>query len=235
MPFTYKYARPALTVDCVVFGLDDGDLKKGDLKILLIQRKLEPFKGQWALPGGFVEMDETLDEAARRELEEETGVKDLFLEQLYTFSGVNRDPRERVVSVAYYALVNLDEHPATAASDAEQAAWFSALYLPELAFDHAAIYAAALARLQGKLRAEPVGFELLPKTFTLSQLQQLYETVLNQELDKRNFRKRILKMDLLIDTEEKQKNVSHRAAQLYRFDEEKYEILKQTGFVFNPV
>ncbi len=230
MAFTYKYARPALTVDCVVFGLDEGELK-----ILLIQRKLDPFKGQWALPGGFVEMDETLDEAARRELEEETGVKDLFLEQLYTFSGVDRDPRERVVSVAYYALVNLDEHPTTAASDAEQVGWFSAFDLPALAFDHAEVYATALKRLQGKLRYEPLGFELLPQKFTLSQLQQLYETVLNQALDKRNFRKKILKMDLLLDTGEKQQNVSHRAAQLYQFDEAKYQALKQTGFIFEPL
>lgn len=227
MPFTYKYARAALTVDCVVFGLDGSELK-----ILLIQRKLDPFRGQWALPGGFVELDETLDEAARRELEEETGVKDLFLEQLYSFSTVDRDPRERVISVAYYALVNLDEHPATAASDAEEVAWFPAFDLPALAFDHAEIYATALGRLQAKLRYEPVGFELLPQKFTLSQLQQLYETVLNQAIDKRNFRKKILKMDLLIETGEKQQNVSHRAAQLYRFDEAKYEALKQTGFVF---
>ncbi|NJN32030.1 MAG: NUDIX hydrolase [Synechococcales cyanobacterium RM1_1_8] len=227
MAFTYQYARAALTVDCVVFGLDGGDLK-----ILLIQRKLDPFRGQWALPGGFVELDETLEEAARRELEEETGVKDLFLEQLYSFSDLDRDPRERVISVAYYALVNLDEHPAIAASDAAQVSWFSAFELPPLAFDHGEIFAMALGRLQGKLRYEPVGFELLPQKFTLAQLQQLYETVLNQALDKRNFRRKILKMGLLIETGERQRNVSHRAAQLYRFDQAKYEALKQTGFVF---
>ncbi len=227
MTHTYKYPRPALTVDCVVFGLDNGELK-----VLLIQRKLEPFRGRWALPGGFVRINETLEEAARRELAEETGVVDLFLEQLYTFGAVQRDPRERVVSVAYYALVNLEEHPAKAASDAEQVAWFSAFDLPELAFDHAEIFKVALARLQGKLRYEPVGFELLPQKFTLSQLQQLYETVLNQPLDKRNFRKKILKMGLLIDTGEKQQNVYHRAAQLYQFDEKKYQQLKAEGFNF---
>lgn len=227
MVYTYQYARPALTVDCVVFGLDNRELK-----VLLIQRKAPPFQGQWALPGGFVNLDETLEAAARRELEEETGVKDLFLEQLYSFSGLDRDPRERVVSVAYYALVNLDEHPATAASDAEQAAWFSAFELPELAFDHGEIYALALARLRSKLRYEPIGFELLPQKFTLGQLQQLYETVLHQAIDKRNFRKKILKMGLLVETGEKQQHVPHRAAQLYKFDEAKYSALKQQGFAF---
>jgi 8-oxo-dGTP diphosphatase len=225
--YTYTYPRPALTVDCVIFGLDDSELK-----VLLIQRKLSPFKGHWALPGGFVKLDETLDEAARRELVEETGVEDLFLEQLYTFSAVKRDPRERVVSIAYFALVNLDEHPAKAASDAEEVDWFSAFDLPELAFDHAEIVSVAMTRLQGKLRYEPVGFELLPQKFTLGQLQQLYEKVLNQPLDKRNFRKKILKMNLLIDTKEKQQNVSHRAAQLYQFDENKYQSLKASGFNF---
>jgi 8-oxo-dGTP diphosphatase len=227
MTYTYAYPRPALTVDCVIFGLDDSELK-----VLLIQRKLDPFKRHWALPGGFVKLDETLDEAARRELAEETGVEDLFLEQLYTFSAVQRDPRERVVSVAYFALVNLDEHPAKAASDAEEVAWFPAFDLPELAFDHAEIVSVAMTRLQGKLSYEPVGFELLPQKFTLGQLQQLYEKVLNQPLDKRNFRKKILKMNLLIDTKEKQQNVSHRAAQLYQFDENKYQSLKASGFNF---
>jgi 8-oxo-dGTP diphosphatase len=227
MTYTYAYPRPALTVDCVIFGLD-----VSELKVLLIQRKLAPFKGHWALPGGFVKMGETLDEAARRELMEETGVEDLFLEQLYTFSAVKRDPRERVVSVAYFALVNLDEHPTKAASDAEEVDWFSAFDLPELAFDHDEIISVAMTRLQGKLRYEPVGFELLPQKFTLSQLQQLYEKVLNQHLDKRNFRKKILKMNLLIDTNEKQQNVSHRAAQLFQFDENKYQSLKASGFNF---
>lgn len=227
MAYTYDYPRPALTVDCVVFGLGGGELK-----VLLIQRKQPPCQGQWAFPGGFVDMDETLDAAARRELEEETGVKDLFLEQLYTFGAVDRDPRGRVITVAYYALVNLDEHPATAASDAEAVDWFPAFELPALAFDHDEMFGRAIARLQGKLRYEPIGFELLPQQFTLSQLQQLYETVLNQTLDKRNFRKKILRMDLLIDTGNKQQHVPHRAAQLYRFDEAKYKALKQAGFVF---
>src|SRR5438876_559217 len=193
MPYTYKYPRPALTVDCVVFGYDEGELK-----VLLIQRGLEPFKGRWALPGGFVRVDETLDKAARRELDEETGLKDVFLEQLYTFGAVDRDPRERVVSVAYYALVKLSDHRAKAATDAASAEWFPISKVPKLAFDHADILATALTRLKGKVRYQPIGFELLPPKFTLSQLQHLYEAVLGSELDKRTFRKNVLSFGLLV-------------------------------------
>src|ERR1700752_709301 len=164
MPHTYEYPRAALTVDCVVFGLDDEDLK-----VLLIQRALPPFEGKWALPGGFVRVTERLEEAARRELEEETGLSHVFLEQLYTFGAVDRDPRERVVSVAYYALVKLSDHQAKAATDAANAEWFPLTKLPKLAFDHAEILQTALSRLQGKVRYQPIGFELLPEKFTLSQ------------------------------------------------------------------
>lgn len=228
MSYTYTYARPALTVDCVVFGLDGGTLK-----VLLIQRKSPPFEAQWALPGGFVELQETLDEAALRELLEETGVENIFLEQLYTFSGIDRDPRERIISVAYYALINLEEHPLQAASDAEDARWFPVRQLPALAFDHAEIFRVALQRLQGKLSYEPIGFELLPSKFTLTQLQQLYETVLERSLDKRNFRKKILKLECLTPLPEKQQNVRHRAAQLYQFDEQRYRQHRQQGVVFD--
>ena len=185
MPYTYQYPRAALTVDCVVFGFDESELK-----VLLIQRALEPFKGKWALPGGFVHVDETLDEAARRELAEEAGLKNVFLEQLYSFGAVNRDPRERVISVTYYALVKLSGHNPEAATDAKKAKWFPVSKLPKLAFDHADMVVMALARLQGKVRYHPIGFELLPEEFTLSQLQHLYEAVLGTELDKRNFRKK---------------------------------------------
>jgi 8-oxo-dGTP diphosphatase len=227
MPHTYEYPRGALTVDCVVFGLDDKELK-----VMLIQRGVAPFEGTWALPGGFVRVSETLEEAARRELEEETGLRKVFLEQLYTFGAVDRDPRERVVSVAFYALVNLSDHDVQAATDARDAGWFGVHDVPSLAFDHADILQMALERLRGKLRYQPVGFELLPKKFTLSQLQRLYEVVLERELDKRNFRKRVLAMDLLIDTDEVQQDVAHRAARLYRFDEGKYRRLAKAGFNF---
>jgi 8-oxo-dGTP diphosphatase len=227
MAHTYQYPRAALTVDCVVFGFDEGELK-----VLLIQRALEPFKGRWALPGGFVRVDETLDEAARRELGEEAGLKNIFLEQLYTFGEVRRDPRERVVSVAYYALVKLSDHRAKAATDAAEAEWFPMSKVPKLAFDHADILATALARLKGKVRYQPIGFELLPPKFTLSDLQHVYEAVLTTGLDKRNFRKKVLGFGLLVPLKETQMAGRHRPAQLFRFDADKYEKLKKHGFNF---
>jgi 8-oxo-dGTP diphosphatase len=227
MPYTYQYPRPALTVDCVVFGFDETDLK-----VLLIERGLEPFKGRWALPGGFVRVEEPIDAAARRELEEETGLKNVFLEQLYTFGDVNRDPRERVVSVAHYALVKLGDHKVKAATDASDARWFPVSKLPPLAFDHAQILKTALARLQAKVRYEPIGFELLPQKFTLSQLQHLYEAVLGTTLDKRNFRKKVLGLDLLVPLKEQQMTGRHRPAQLFRFGTAEYKKLKQHGFNF---
>ena len=221
MPYTYEYPRPALTVDCVIFGLDEST----QLKILLIQRGHDPFKGSWALPGGFVDMGETLESAALRELYEETGVKDVFIEQLYTFGGPGRDPRGRVVSVAYYALVNLEDHPVESNSDAEGVAWFAIDELPALAFDHEEIIAVAIKRLRAKLRYQPIGFELLPEKFTLSQLQKLYETILGvEELNKRNFRTKIQRMGVLNEVGV-QTGVAHRPAQLYSFDKEKYEQL----------
>jgi 8-oxo-dGTP diphosphatase len=227
MQHTYEYPRAALTVDCVVFGFDEGELK-----VLFIERGIAPFKGQWAIPGGFVRVDETLDEAARRELEEETGLSDVFLEQLYTFGEVKRDPRERVISVAYYALVKLAAAHTKAATDAADARWFPVSEVPSLAFDHADILEMALARLRGKLRWQPVGFELLPAKFTLSQLQHLYEAVLGEPLDKRNFRKKVLGLDLLIPLKETQMNGAHRPAQLFRFDPVKYQRLTKRGFHF---
>lgn len=229
MKHAYDYPRPCVTVDCVVFGLD---LEGQDLKILLIERGGEPFKGQWALPGGFVNMDETLEQSARRELKEETGLTRLFMEQLYTFGDPGRDPRDRVITVAYYALVKLTDHEIHAATDARDVAWFAVSDLPRLAFDHDQVVATALARLKGKVRYQPIGFELLPAKFTLSQLQRLYEIVLERPLDKRNFRKKILGMGLLTETDEIQKDVAHRAARLYRFDEERYRKLTRKGFNF---
>jgi 8-oxo-dGTP diphosphatase len=225
MPHTYQYPRAALTVDCVVFGFD-GD----DLQVLLIRRGIAPFKDKWALPGGFVRVDETLDDAARRELAEETGLKDVFLEQLYTFGSIKRDPRERVVSIAYFALVK--PSLVTADTDAAEAQWFSVSRIPPLAFDHADILSTALTRLRGKLTYQPIGFELLPPKFTLTQLQRLYEAVLGTEIDKRNFRKKALSFDLLIPLKEKHQDGAHRPAQLFRFDPVKYEKLKKKGFLF---
>jgi len=224
---TYEYPRPALTVDCVVFGLDEEDLK-----VLLIQRGVEPYAGRWALPGGFVRMGEALDAAARRELEEEAGIRPVHLEQLYTFGEPGRDSRGRVITVAYFALVKLSDHRLQAATDAREAAWFSVWDTPKLAFDHADILATALQRLKGKVRYQPIGFELLPPKFTLTQLQRLYEIIMERPLDKRNFRKKILAMDLLEELDEVEQDVSHRAARLYRFDHKKYQQLEKAGFNF---
>lgn len=222
-----EHARPALTVDCVVFGLDEGDLK-----VLLIQRKLPPFEGHWALPGGFVHIDESLEDAALRELREETGISKVFLEQLYSFGDPRRDPRGRVVSVAYYALVKRTSHGLEAGTDARRAAWYAVTDLPPLAFDHDQILATALLRLKGKLRYQPIGFELLPEKFTLSEIQHLYEVILDARLDKRNFRKKLLSMGLLVELEEWQQGVPHRAARLYKFDTRKYQQLTKKGFNF---
>ena len=226
-PHAYESPRAALTVDCVVFGLDERELK-----VLLIQRKLAPFQHAWALPGGFVRVDETIDGAAARELREEAGVTDVYLEQLYTFGALDRDPRERVVTVAYYALAKLGDHRIRAATDAMGVGWFSLDELPKLAFDHADILTRAHERLRGKVRYAPIGFELLPARFSLTQLQRLYEIVLGKPLDKRNFRKKILAMDLLVETDEVEQGVRHRAARLYRFDRRKYDRLAKQGFEF---
>lgn len=223
----YKYPRPAVSIDCVVFGLTDSELQ-----ILLIRRKEAPYRNRWALPGGFVRIDESLDEAAQRELEEETGVNCGFLEQLYTFGTVDRDPRERVITVAYYALLKSDKKRLKARTDAIAAKWHSIQELPKLAFDHQNIVDVAYQRLQAKVCYQPIGFELLPKKFTLSQLQNLYEIILQRELDKRNFRKKILKLDILVPLEELQANVAHRAARLYTFDTRRYTRMQKQGFHF---
>ena len=227
MAIQYPFPRPALAVDCVVFGFDEGDLK-----LLLIQRELEPFRGRWAFPGGFVRVEETLEEAARRELSEEAGITPPYLEQLYSFGAVERDPRERVVSIGYWAIVKLADHKVRAATDARDAAWFAVDDTPALAFDHDEILDTALTRLRGKVRYQPIGFELLPPRFTLTQLQHLYEAVLETTLDKRNFRKKVLAMDVLEDTGEVEKDVAHRAARLYRFDRARYRELQRSGWNF---
>lgn len=228
MAFTYRYPRAALTVDCVIFGFNGGSLK-----VLLIRRGIDPFKGCWALPGGFVKPEETLEEAARRELEEETGLKDLYLEQLHTFGAIDRDPRERVISVAYFALVRDADHLPIGDTDAAEAAWHDTHDIPALAFDHPEILDAARNRLKAMIRRAPIGFELLPKKFTISQLQALYEAILGHSLDKRNFRKKLLSLDFLTPLEESSTQASKRPAQLFCFDHAKYQNLTQTGFSFD--
>ena len=210
--YTYEYPRPALTVDIVIFAL-----REKHLHVLLVQRADEPFAGMWALPGGFVNIDESLEAAACRELDEETGLKPAYLEQLYTYGEPERDPRGRTVTVAYFALT-----PAGApfrsegGSDARQARWHLLDKLPRLAFDHADIIAYALRRLRYKLEYTAAGFELLPDEFTLSELQRTYEMILGENLDKRNFRRRILEASIIEATQHRRSGEG-RPAQLYRY------------------
>lgn len=211
MPYTYRYPHPAVTTDVVIFTI-----RQDELKVLLIKRALPPYKNEWALPGGFVKLAESLEEGARRELEEETGVSDVYLEQLYTFGDPNRDPRERVITVAYYALIPSDEIEILAGSDAEGVSWFGMRELPELAFDHDKILKMAHERLVAKLDYSTIAFKFLPATFTLSELQHVYEVILRESIDKRNFRKRILGLDVIKDTGKDRRDGAHRPARLYR-------------------
>lgn len=183
--YTYEYPRPSVTTDCVIFGYD-----QGELKVLLIERSIEPFIGKWALPGGFVGEDETAEDCARRILSKEACLENIFMEQLFTFSRLDRDPRFRVISIAYYALVKLSDYDAKAGMDASNVNWFALSDVPELAFDHNIILEKALDRIKGKIKYQPLGFELLPEKFTLPDLRQLYEIILETNLDDRNFRKR---------------------------------------------
>lgn len=206
------YDRPSVTVDVVIFSLVEEDLQ-----VLLIKRKHSPFAGMWAIPGGFVQMDESLEKAAARELAEETGVTDVYMEQLYTFGDPHRDPRTRVITIAYFALVPYDAIQHRPGSDAAETGWFSVFDLPELAFDHTKILEYAYTRLRYKLEYTSVGFELLPDVFTLSELQKAYETILQEKLDKRNFRRKILSADILEETGKKKKEGEGRPAKLYRY------------------
>lgn len=209
--FQYQYAHPAVTVDIVVFSIRDEQLK-----LLLIRRALAPFRGQWALPGGFVQMEEDLEQAARRELQEETGVTDIFLEQLFSYGNPDRDPRERVISITYFALIPSDRIVLQAATDAEEADWFALDRLPQLAFDHATIVADAQQRLRAKLEYSTLAFQFLAESFTLMELQKVYETILLKPQDKRNFRKWILALNQIEETGDMKREGAHRPAKTYR-------------------
>lgn len=217
MAYTYEYPRPAVTVDLVIFTIAENDLK-----VLLIRRGGEPYKNRWALPGGFVEIDESLEKAAARELQEEVGVTNVYLEQLYTFGEPKRDPRGRVISVSYFALVDAEQQRIRAASDATEAEWHS-VFDPKLgaklAFDHKQILEYAVWRLRNKIEWTTVGYELLPKKFTLSELQRVYEIILQRPVDKRNFRKKILAQGQIRELNETRSDGAHRPAKLYSFRE----------------
>ena len=222
--YTYEYPHPAVTTDCVIFGYD---LREG-LSVLLIQRGIDPFKGQWAFPGGFLRMDEDADTCARRELSEEAGFATASFIQFGTFSEVNRDPRERVITIAYMALVRKGD--VQGGDDAADARWFPVTSVPPLAFDHDRILRIALERLKEQIHFHPVGFELLPEVFTLSQLQALYEAILGVRFDRRNFAAKMQKLWLLQPTGDRPSDAARRIPQTFRFNVQKYEELKRSGF-----
>ena len=223
LKYCYKYPHPAVATDWVIFGFDGVSIK-----VLLIQRGIEPYKDHWALPGGFVGIDESAEECARRELQEETGLIGVSVEQLHAFSDVNRDPRERVISIAYYALVKLSE--VRGGDDASEAQWFSYDDVPSLAFQHDRILRMALRHLRDRICFEPVGFDLLPEVFTMTELQRLYEAILGVKFDRRNFYNKMLKLEVLTSAEPRPENASRRTPSKYRFNAEKYAELKQRGF-----
>jgi 8-oxo-dGTP diphosphatase len=215
-----------VTVDIVIFTL-----REGSLQVLLVKRGVPPFEGQYAIPGGFIRGDESLEEAALRELHEETGVRNVFLEQLYTFGDPKRDPRGRVITVAYYALIASDKLALVAGADAAEAQWFPASSVPPLAFDHKSILDYALERLRNKLEYTTVGFQLLPEKFTLGELQAVYEAILGRPLDKRNFRRKLALLGILKPLREWQRT-GRKPAQLFRFAAARFEKLKDKGILF---
>lgn len=217
----------ALSIDCLIFGF-----RNSELDILLIKHAEGINKGSWALPGGWILYNESIDDAANRLLTSLTGVSNIFLEQLRAFGAVDRYPGKRVITVAYYALINADNYALSAGFTASDARWFKIQDVPRLPYDHPGILQTGFHQLKHKVRHEPLGFNLLPKKFTLHQIQKLYEAILETELDKPNFRRKLLKMNLLVPCDEKQREVSHRAATYYRFDKRIYRRLKEKGFTF---
>ncbi len=216
-----------MSIDCVVFGFSS------ELKVLLVKHADGLSKGRWALPGGWITEDESLDQAASRILYLLTGVKDLYLDQLKAYGDVNRFPTKRVLTVAYYSLIKDTDYKLSPGFTASDAKWFTPDEIVDLPYDHHEILKDAFSRLQSRVKQEPIGFNLLPEKFTLGQLQTLYESILRIQLDKPNFRRKMLKMNFLIDCNEKQEDVSHRAAKLYKFDKPTYEQLREKKFVLD--
>lgn len=215
------------SIDCVIFGFNEETLK-----VLLIKRNNEPQKGLMALPGDFIDVNEAIDDSAQRILKEITSLEKIYLEQIRAFGSIDRFPEKRVITIGYYALINIEKYILKAGHTAEKVEWHDVTNLPPLAFDHLEIVKSALRILQRRVKYEPVGFNLLPEKFSLTELQKLYEAIYQKELNKRNFRNKIAQMKLLIDTKEKQQNVSHKPAKLYRFDQKMYLKLVDEGFYF---
>ena len=223
LKYHYRYPHPSVTTDCVIFGFDGTRLN-----VLLVERGIEPFKGRWAFPGGFLKMDESALQGAKRELLEETGLKDAYIHQFHTFSAPDRDPRERVITIAYYALVRISE--VKGGDDASQAQWFPLDKVPTLAFDHDKILREATQELRRQIHFEPIGFELLSEKFTMTQLQHLYEAILCVKFDRRNFSNKMLKLGILTQLEETVVMPNKKEAFLYKFNAESYNEMKEKGF-----
>jgi ADP-ribose pyrophosphatase YjhB (NUDIX family) len=216
-----------LSIDCLIFGF-----KEGELDILLVQHGEGISKGRWALPGGWIRYDESVNDAAVRLLRDLTGVSNIYMEQVGVFGEVKRYPKKRVITIGYFALVKPENYQLRAGFTASDAKWFKVSEVPKLPYDHNKILDDGLKHLKHKVRHEPIGFNLLPRKFTLHQLQELYEAVLGTKLDKPNFRRKLMNMNLLALSKEKQRDVSHRAASLYKFDKKIYDRLKEKGFTF---
>jgi 8-oxo-dGTP diphosphatase len=224
-----EYNRHLVAVDCIILGYD---IKEKELKLLLVKRSFNPAKGRWSLAGGFVARDESLTEAAARILHNLTGISNLVMEQSFTYGDVGRDPGARVISVAYSALIKIQDFDREL-KERNGAHWQSVTRLPVLIFDHTQMVKRALTDLQNRIKIQPVGFALLPEKFTLVQLQDLYEAIYRRSIDKRNFRKKILSMNILEKLEEKERQTSKRGAFYYRFNPTRYKTLKEQGFFFN--
>ena len=223
--YHYEYPHPCVTTDCVIFGFDGTKLN-----VLLVERGVEPFKGRWAFPGGFLRMDETAMQGAKRELKEETGLEDAYIRQFHTFTDPKRDERDdaRVITIAYFALVRISE--VKAGDDAAKAQWFPLDKVPSLAFDHDLILREATNELRKQIHFEPVGFELLPEKFTMTQLQHLYEAIHSVKFDRRNFCNKILKLGILTQLEETLPMPNKKVAFLYKFNPVSYNLMKEKGF-----
>lgn len=226
MNYYRNYQKHLVALDCIIFGFDEDELK-----ILLIKRDFEPAKGRWSLMGGFLDSDESLDESAQRILYKLTGLENVYMQQIYSFGDVTRDPGERTISVAYSALIKIKDYDKSLVQRFS-AQWHPVSKIPELIFDHNKMVSEALKTLRGKARYKPIGFELLPGKFTLPQLQSLYEAIYQKKFDKRNFRKKILATTLLLKHEEKDKKGSKKGAFFYSFNKKKYQILESEGFNF---
>ena len=228
MSYYSEHEKFHVAVDSIIFGYDE---EGRELKLLLLKRNFQPAKGEWSLMGGFLKNNEGVDEAAKRILNQLTGLSDVYMEQLYTFGELDRDPGARIISIAYFALIKINDSDLKLVKS-HGAIWIPISAMPKLIFDHSAMVERALKKLQIRARTQPIGFELLPDKFTIPQLQGLYEAIYNKALDKRNFRRKLLSMDLLEKLEEKEKESSRKGAWYYRFDAKKYEDLLKRGFNF---